>query len=332
MERKTKRIAGMFAVLCCAMAPLQASGQILSDAAGVIDLRLNPFFDTKIVWSEELGHNINVPDDGLHEVVPVSLSDVSASLDGTSSFSSDGLSEIEYHYESNSPGEARFNILAYADTLRPPDGSGGTAQIELDFTVSAPIRYRFEAEAIDIPFGYAVSFNGKVGDASYNNGYFDGTFPVHYFYEDGVPVYAFGWDTYIDEGILPAGTYQLSALARSGVYQTSPGLDSRGTASLHIQLLGDADLDGHVGIDDLNLVLGRWNDNIPAGDTYLGDLNGDGLIDIIDLNEVLSSWNADVRPAQAAVAAITIPEPVSVSMVLSLSLALLGRNVSRQQH
>lgn len=83
-------------------------------------------------------------------------------------------------------------------------------------------------------------------------------------------------------------------------------------------LPGDIDGDGFVGITDLNLVLGNWNQSVPPGDP-LADPSGDGFVGIADLNEVLGNWNAGTPPTSS------VPEPAAVGLLLLGSLALLCR-------
>jgi lysozyme len=64
-------------------------------------------------------------------------------------------------------------------------------------------------------------------------------------------------------------------------------------------LAGDLDGDGFVGISDLNVVLGNWNQNVTPGDLLSGDPNGDGFVGIDDLNVVLGNWNAGTPPVAA---------------------------------
>ncbi len=52
---------------------------------------------------------------------------------------------------------------------------------------------------------------------------------------------------------------------------------------------GDANGDGTVDVDDLNIILSQWTTMIAPGTG--GDLTGDGVVDVDDLNEVLSNWN-----------------------------------------
>jgi len=85
-------------------------------------------------------------------------------------------------------------------------------------------------------------------------------------------------------------------------------------------LLGDLDGDGFVGIDDLNLVLGNWNQNVPPANP-LADPSGDGFVGIDDLNEVLGNWNAGTPPSNSA----NTPEPGTAAVVGLLGLWLLRR-------
>jgi hypothetical protein len=70
------------------------------------------------------------------------------------------------------------------------------------------------------------------------------------------------------------------------------------------QLDGDLDDDGFVGIGDLNVVLGNWNQNVTAGDLSAGDPSGDGFVGIEDLNVVLGNWNAGTPPVTPPVVAV----------------------------
>ncbi len=85
-------------------------------------------------------------------------------------------------------------------------------------------------------------------------------------------------------------------------------------------LIGDLDDDGFVGIADLNLVLGNWNQNVPPGDP-LADPSDDGFVGIADLNVVLGNWNAGNPPVDTA----AVPEPATLSLIGLAGAALLGR-------
>jgi len=84
-------------------------------------------------------------------------------------------------------------------------------------------------------------------------------------------------------------------------------------------LAGDLDGDGFVGIADLNLILGAWNQTVTAGNPLAGDPSGDGFVGIEDLNLVLGNWNAG-SPGVPPTASANIPEPAGV-MLLGLGAA-----------
>jgi hypothetical protein len=88
-------------------------------------------------------------------------------------------------------------------------------------------------------------------------------------------------------------------------------------------LAGDLNGDGFVGIADLNIVLGAWNQNVSAGDPLAGDPSGDGFVGIEDLNTVLGNWNAGAPPTAA------VPEPATGVLLLT-SLLIQGRMFSRK--
>jgi len=84
---------------------------------------------------------------------------------------------------------------------------------------------------------------------------------------------------------------------------------------------GDLDGDGFVGVADLNVVLGNWNQNVTPGDWLLGDPTGDGFVGIADLGVVLGNWNTGTPPGGAVV-----PEPGSL-ILLTCGVALAGCRV-----
>ena len=86
-------------------------------------------------------------------------------------------------------------------------------------------------------------------------------------------------------------------------------------------LIGDIDGDGFVGINDLNIVLGNWNQNVPPANP-LADPSGDGFVGIDDLNAVLGNWNAGTPPTDIA----HIPEPTTAWLYALLLCAPRYRN------
>ncbi|MEZ6192195.1 MAG: PEP-CTERM sorting domain-containing protein [Phycisphaerales bacterium] len=86
-------------------------------------------------------------------------------------------------------------------------------------------------------------------------------------------------------------------------------------------LPGDVNADGFVGIADLNVLLGSWNQSVTAWDLLSGDTNGDGFVGIEDLNWVLSNWNAGSPPGNPA----QIPEPGAVLLLGGGLLSLTTR-------
>jgi fibronectin-binding autotransporter adhesin len=90
-------------------------------------------------------------------------------------------------------------------------------------------------------------------------------------------------------------------------------------------LAGDLNGDGIVGIEDLNMILGRWNQNVTANAWPLGDPSGDGFVGIEDLNAVLGNWNASMPPVDSSI----IPEPAAITMFFAMSLAIGGRTSTR---
>jgi len=82
---------------------------------------------------------------------------------------------------------------------------------------------------------------------------------------------------------------------------------------------GDLNGDGFVGLLDLDVILGGWNEAVNANNLF-ADPSGDGFIGLDDLDFVLNNWNTGTPPSSQA----NIPEPASMSL-LALFMALLRR-------
>ena len=86
-------------------------------------------------------------------------------------------------------------------------------------------------------------------------------------------------------------------------------------------LEGDLNGDGFVGVDDLNIVLVNWNQNVTPGDLSMGDPTGEGFVGVDDLNIVLVNWNNGTPPAGSG----AIPEPGTLALLMVGGSAVFGR-------
>lgn len=83
-------------------------------------------------------------------------------------------------------------------------------------------------------------------------------------------------------------------------------------------LEGDLNGDSFVGIADLGIILGNWNQFVTPGDLLSGDRDGDGYVGIGDLNYVLGNWNAGTPPSVDQ----ALPEPASLTLLGTFCLLL----------
>ena len=91
--------------------------------------------------------------------------------------------------------------------------------------------------------------------------------------------------------------------------------------AIESELAGDLNGDGFVGIEDLNLILGHWNQTVTPGLRMMGDPDGDGFVGIADLNTVLGNWNAGAPLGGE----VDIPEPGSVLLMVSVIVVVSRR-------
>jgi len=105
-------------------------------------------------------------------------------------------------------------------------------------------------------------------------------------------------------------------VSTDGVSSTSLPYDSN-----PVGIPGDLDGNGFVGLLDLDIILGDWNETVPPGDPR-ADVSGpggvpDGFIGLDDLDVVLGNWNAGTPPATA------VPEPGTMAVAIPGLLTLL---------
>ena len=87
---------------------------------------------------------------------------------------------------------------------------------------------------------------------------------------------------------------------------------------------GDLNGDGFVGVDDLNIVLTHWNQNVTPGDLSMGDITGEGFVGVDDLNTILVNWNIGTPPSLSQALA-AVPEPGTIGLLVGLSGVMLYR-------
>lgn len=91
-------------------------------------------------------------------------------------------------------------------------------------------------------------------------------------------------------------------------------------------IIGDLDGNGFVGIEDLNIVLSNWSQNVTPGELLLGDPSGDGFVGIEDLNTVLGNWNAGTAPPPLSqLSNSLVPEPGTISLLTAAGMGLTLR-------
>ncbi len=150
-------------------------------------------------------------------------------------------------------------------------------------------------------------------------------------------------DVSILGGFVPAigNSFQiLTSASRTGQFASITGSDLGGGLLLDViygatdvtlqvvaALQGDLDGDGFVGINDLNIVLGNWNQNVPPANP-LADPSGDGFVGIDDLNAVLGNWNAGTPPSSPD--GSSVPEPGTGMLLLAAACLYVGRKPGRK--
>lgn len=94
--------------------------------------------------------------------------------------------------------------------------------------------------------------------------------------------------------------------------------------SLYLPLFGDATLDGTVGIDDLDLLLANWGQDVGPDAWAQGDFDGDGIVGQADLALLQGDWGASTTLFTQ-----TVPEPGVVSTLMVVVGLIAGRRPVR---
>jgi len=151
------------------------------------------------------------------------------------------------------------------------------------------------------------NFDGTLGDPNGNE------------VVDGVDVDLL--DAKIYASYTPVDVFDIYDLNLDGVVNGGVGGDMQILVeTVLLSKLGDANLDGFIGNDDLDAVLNNWN--LTNTGYRNGDLDGDGFTGLSDLDMVMNNWNWGTPPA--AVGA-SIPEPATLSLIGLGLFASAGR-------
>ena len=89
----------------------------------------------------------------------------------------------------------------------------------------------------------------------------------------------------------------------------------------YFSIPGDLDDDGYVGLDDLDIILNNWNQNVPPADPR-ADPSNDDYVGLDDLDILLNNWNFGIPPA--AVSA-NVPEPAGLTLLALGGVTMLLR-------
>ncbi|XAL98097.1 hypothetical protein OT109_10865 [Phycisphaeraceae bacterium D3-23] len=88
---------------------------------------------------------------------------------------------------------------------------------------------------------------------------------------------------------------------------------------LSVELEGDLNTDGFVGVEDLDIVLANWNATVLPYHYAAGDVSGDSFVDGADLAIIQANWGAGNLPGN-------VPEP-GTAAVLGLMLIGIARRL-----
>ena len=277
--------------------PMTMAGSSISMWFNTSDPNLADPFASGVLWrgDEGSGHNLNlrVIDAGGNGIVTLNLEEgefitVANGTDGSTDYSDGAWHHVVATWEYDMVADSgMLNVYVDGGTL----AGGEQVSTAFDSTSYAPILQ--ESDPVNNPGVFDdvmdFDFRNRVGKGRNNSHRFNGDI-------DEVAA----WNRALTE--------QEIADQYAAAFEEGSGLP------------GDLDGDGFVGIDDLNLVLANWNQNVPPANP-LADPSGDGFVGIDDLNEVLGNWNAGTPPTAGA----AVPEPSTLALIGLAGLASLRR-------
>ncbi len=90
---------------------------------------------------------------------------------------------------------------------------------------------------------------------------------------------------------------------------------------------GDANLDGIVNLADLQILGDNWHSTTASW--AKADFNGDGMVNLADLQVLGDNWQATMAGDFAQLAAMYVPEPAALSVLLTACLLVLPKRRTR---
>lgn len=206
------------------------------------------------------------------------------------------------------------------------DGVEGATQVEVNKTVNGIIESYGDLDWFSFDAIHGVQYNF----GAYLDGLDDTVLSVYD--QNGVEVLSFD-----DDGGPGLASYTSWIAPESGTYYVEVGGFGNGLGGYKLQvtgLAGDLNNDGLVGVADLSIVLGNWNQNVAVGDKLQGDPTFDGFVGIGDLNMVLGSWNMRIPPPpvtqQSVTSTMLVTAPVSSETVQVESVSSQSEAVAAQ--
>ena len=120
------------------------------------------------------------------------------------------------------------------------------------------------------------------------------------------------------------GSIVLPAAANNVLYTMTTTIQDPGFIDIHRGFMGDANDDGTVDVNDLNLVLSNLGTTTSLWTG--GNFDGATTIDLTDLNDVLNNLGTSIGSGSAVVGSTSsAPEPTSLGILALGAAALIAR-------